>query len=557
MPNILADMGPAVSAFPQMQAVMAQNKLREQAAVAQNYQLAEMSRKEQTETAPIPLDLAKAKYAPYPTMQKEIFDRLQAQPGGITTTNGQQYTNQRSMQSIIESITSDKETHLKLASTDAALHEQDAIQKVLAANQALQEAQASGADPAKIAKLQTQAQAAQENQKHVTEAVHSLEALKQKGTWMYDPRTGGMVSVGNAPGTATPPDVVPPSMMKGDTTEAGKPSFRDDLAIKAGRVGTPGEQPGDKEAKSQLDSIMVAEGQKATATTAGREKAEFNALKSAGVKIDSDTGEVDMATVPVGMKNTASMIASYQLPMPSGGFALRSPYWQAVLGVVRSTNPKFNELEYEARKKAIDAVNSPQFVRMRTNANMLANPPSADPKTGQPVGKSELDKIVEARDKIQPGIMASIAPSLRKINDWDQFVDYQVSDPAMAELKGLLVANMERLGNIYSGGGTVTSDYKMRLAGDFLDPTLDKPAFAKLVETHRQSILRTFDDYSSGFVGGLQGVPLQTPNPATPTTTTKKPTYSEYLSKARKMNPDYTDAEIKQQYDKKYPAGRQ
>jgi hypothetical protein len=294
---------------------------------------------------------------------------------------------------------------------------------------------------------------------------------------------------------------------------SAKPSFSDNAAMKAALAKHP--EWNGKIPDGELPQILnEAAGAKAGAGTAGRLGAEFNALKSAGVESDPETGKINIKTLPAGIRSTASMVASYQIPLPSG-FALRSPYWQAVLAVAKDINPDFNALEYEARKKTIDAVNNPTFLRMRTNANILANPP-IDPKTGKPTGESELDKIVALRNDIQPGIFGSISPELRKFNDWDQFIKYQISDPAMAKFKGTLIANIERLGSVYQGGGTATSDYKMKLAQEFLDPTLDKPAFKDLVESHKESVLRTLSDYSNGVVGGIQGVPLQTPNPASP-----------------------------------------
>ena len=295
---------------------------------------------------------------------------------------------------------------------------------------------------------------------------------------------------------------------EGGEEKSNKPSWLTEQAVKAkeGELGHP------LTAQEKYDIGLKTEGEKTGAGTSGRLGAEFNALKSAGVKYDEQTGKIDIKTLPPEIRNTSSMVASYQMPLPSG-FALKSPYWQAVLAVTKDINPQFNALEYEARKKTIDAVNNPTFLRMRTNANILANP-SVDPKTGKPTGESELDKIVNMRNEIKPGVFGSMAPELRKFNDWDQFIKYQVSEPAMAKFKGILIANVERLGSVYQGGGTATSDYKMKLAQEFLDPTLDKPAFKDLIEAHKESIVRTLGDYSNAIVGGLQGVSLQTPSPA-------------------------------------------
>lgn len=54
------------------------------------------------------------------------------------------------------------------------------------------------------------------------------------------------------------------------------------------------------------------------------------------------------------VKTTAKMIANYEMPLPSG-YALREPYWQAVLSQVNEENPKYDAAQFPARSQAVKA----------------------------------------------------------------------------------------------------------------------------------------------------------------------------------------------------------
>ena len=139
---------------------------------------------------------------------------------------------------------------------------------------------------------------------------------------------------------------------------------------------------------------------------------------------------------------------------------------------------------------------------MVANGEILAKGVT-DPKTGKK-GEAELDKIVRLRNEIPDGTFGKISSDLRAFNKWDQFIAYQVSDPAMAKFKSSVIANAERLGAIYSGGGTVTSDNKMKIAIDLMDGALSKQAFRPLVESHKESIENTIAEYGKGATFGGQ-----------------------------------------------------
>jgi hypothetical protein len=152
------------------------------------------------------------------------------------------------------------------------------------------------------------------------------------------------------------------------------------------------------------------------------------------------------------------------------------------------------KLQVAGEQKAVQTANSPTFQRMIKNAQLLTEP-TIDPVTGKQ-GESEIDKLIRLRNDLPDSTFSSMNNKFRAFNSWDQFFAYQFSNEKMAKLKSAIIANVERLGAVYAGGGTVTSDKKMELAASLLDAALAKPAFAALLNMHKESIRNTAARYS-------------------------------------------------------------
>jgi hypothetical protein len=150
-------------------------------------------------------------------------------------------------------------------------------------------------------------------------------------------------------------------------------------------------------------------------------------------------------------------------------------------------------LNYQGNKKEVLTAKSPTFVRMARNAEILIEGVK-DQKTGK-MTEPELDKLVRLRNQVDDGLLGKLNSDIRAFNSWDQYVKYQVSDPKMAQLKSAVIANAERIGNMYSGGGTVTSDKKIELAKELLDQKLGKPGFKALIDMHKDSMRSTMLKY--------------------------------------------------------------
>jgi hypothetical protein len=168
---------------------------------------------------------------------------------------------------------------------------------------------------------------------------------------------------------------------------------------------------------------------------------------------------------------------------------------QLELKKATGANRAETEINWKTLEKASQTANNPTFQRMIKAGKILVDG-STDPNTGKK-NEAELDKIVRLRNEIPDGVFGAVSDKLRTFNSWDQFINYQISDPKMAELKGTVIANAERLGAIYSGGGTVTSDQKIKLAIELLDVKLGKQGFSRLVNSHKDSIRNTIGEYQT------------------------------------------------------------
>lgn len=157
--------------------------------------------------------------------------------------------------------------------------------------------------------------------------------------------------------------------------------------------------------------------------------------------------------------------------------------------VLSTDEVKALKLAYTGEAKSVQTANSTTFQRIVKNAEILTEGVK-DPKTGE-MRESELDKVVRLRNEVDDGTFGKMYNKFRTFNKWDQYLGYQFGDEKQAKLKSAIIANVERLGAVYAGGGTVTSDKKMELAAQLMDAALAKPAFSALIGMHKDSIRST------------------------------------------------------------------
>lgn len=204
-------------------------------------------------------------------------------------------------------------------------------------------------------------------------------------------------------------------------------------------------------------------------------------------------------------------------------------------------------LAYSRDKKLINTANSPNFKRIVNNGEILVDGVK-DPRTGK-MSEPELDKIVRLRNEVDDGAFGTLSNKVRQFNSWDQFVKYQVSDPKMAALKSAVIANAERLGAMYSGGGTVTSDKKLQLAQELLDYKLSREAFKSLVDMHKDSIINTVNKYKEDAGVGTTSPTAPAPSGAPKQTMTESEARKRLLEEGKVKDKKEQDKWIKKYKD--------
>jgi hypothetical protein len=182
-------------------------------------------------------------------------------------------------------------------------------------------------------------------------------------------------------------------------------------------------------------------------------------------------------------------------------------------------------LDWQGMKKSAAVINGPVFKRMIDNAEILAKGVT-DPKTGKTY-KPELDQVVDLRNKVDDKLFSKINNDLQAFNNWDQWLAYKTSDIPMTKLISKVMADVDTLATVYSGGGNVTSDFKMKFAKDLFETGLSKEAFAAKMDTHKQSVLERAIKYSQPNPAGMAGV-IPATNPAPAETTDN---WKDYLPK--------------------------
>jgi len=162
-------------------------------------------------------------------------------------------------------------------------------------------------------------------------------------------------------------------------------------------------------------------------------------------------------------------------------------------------------LDWQAMKKSAQTINGPAFKRIIDNAEILTVGVK-NPQTGE-MSKPELDQVAELRDKIPDRWLSKINKDFQGFNKIDQMIAYKVSDPNVARFISKVMANTDTLANVYAGGGTVTSDEKMKFAKELFEAALSKEAFRAKMDVHKESVLDRARKYSEPNPAGITNAP--------------------------------------------------
>jgi hypothetical protein len=178
-------------------------------------------------------------------------------------------------------------------------------------------------------------------------------------------------------------------------------------------------------------------------------------------------------------------------------------------------------LDWQSLKKSAQTINGPTFKRLIDNAEVLAKG-VYNPET-KTWSKPELDQVAGLRDQIDDKLFSKINNDLQAFNRWDQWLSYKTSDVKMSKLLSKVMANVDTLASVYSGGGTVTSDFKMKFAQDLFETALSKEAFRAKMDTHKESVIDRAIKYGQPNPAGMSQPTGQQPGSLSPSGTGKRP----------------------------------
>jgi len=242
---------------------------------------------------------------------------------------------------------------------------------------------------------------------------------------------------------------------------------------------------------------------------------------------------------------------------------------QRVSGLTKAfelkTNQENKSKEFELREKQIESQERMRKAQIQANEEMkkmmfgLKQQDKVLPLSQGVRGVESLLTQLQDPD-VRTGLLAKASPILEKfksvIDDKEEFEsavnkNLTGTDKTTLFLKNALLESyaIERAA---AGGGRLTVQM-MKQAGPVLDPTNYTPqTYQALLEERRRALYNNLGDmgYSPEKVKEMS---QQRPyTPFTPTATSQKPTLQEFLEKAKSANPDASEADLTDYYNKKY-----
>lgn len=214
-----------------------------------------------------------------------------------------------------------------------------------------------------------------------------------------------------------------------------------------------------------------------------KDKAKQQALNAGltGTPNASVTGEDALANVPPNIAAQVKAIADGRLAVP-GSFALKSPYWQQMLGLVSQYDPSFDMVNYNARSKTrndftsgksaenikslntaighldtlsknYDTLGNTDFPSYNTMGNWIGNK-AGDTKLQSAIGGFDTSKLAVAAEMAK--VFRSVGMSQREIKDWEERISTSASPSEFkATVKtaaDLMQSRLDAIGDQYSKG---------------------------------------------------------------------------------------------------------
>jgi hypothetical protein len=242
---------------------------------------------------------------------------------------------------------------------------------------------------------------------------------------------------------------------------------------------------------------------------------------------------------------------------------------QRVSGLTKAfelkTNQENKSKEFELRERQIESQERMRKAQLQANEEMkkmmfgLKQQDKVLPLSQGVRGVESLLTQLQDPD-VKTGLLARASPILEKfksvIDDKEEFESavnkgLTGTDKTTLFLKNALLESyaIERAA---AGGGRLTVQM-MKQAGPVLDPTNYTPqTYQALLEERRRALYNNLGDmgYSPEKVKEMS---QQRPyTPFSPTSTSQKPSLQEFLDRAKSVNPDASESDLTDYYNKKY-----
>lgn len=155
-----------------------------------------------------------------------------------------------------------------------------------------------------------------------------------------------------------------------------------------------------------------------------------------------DTGVPEGVTGEEALKNQspqdaaiAKKIANYDIPLPSG-FALRSAYWQRIMGLASAYDPSFDASNYSIKMAARKAFTSGKYSQSRTS----------------------LNQAVQHLSELQDAANALNNSNWQPYNTIANYLIAQKGDPRITKFNGAATAVQNELATVFKGTGATDQE---------------------------------------------------------------------------------------------------
>jgi hypothetical protein len=202
------------------------------------------------------------------------------------------------------------------------------------------------------------------------------------------------------------------------------------------------------------------------------------------------TGEAFLQTMPKALADQVKALAEGRMAFPAG-FALKSPYWQAMISRVAQYDPSFDAVNYNARSKTRNAFTAGKEAQSVNALNTAIG---------------HLGEMADAGEALHQGNMPLVNGFVNKMAT-------AFGDPAMTNFNAVRDRVVDEVTRLYRGTGGAEADIKRGLENftASASPAQRKGAIAETIHLMQSKMDALEDQYKQGMGTTSQGLSLLNP----------------------------------------------